>query len=305
MGAARVAARPGARARAGGRTALGATDELAEHIARPTRCCCCSTTSSTSSAPRPTLGRAPRAPAPNLDVLVTSRERLRVPASTSIAVAAARAPTTRSRCSCTRASGRSATSRPTTRVAELCAGSTTCRSRSSSPPRALKVLTPEQLLDRLESASTPQRRPATRPSAADAARDDRVELRPARRRTSSSCSPGSRLRRRLDARGRRGGLRRRPRHARVARRQEPRPPPASGALLDARDDPRVLRGTASAASGTGCPRGCSSIWSTSASKGISPRKRTVCSGRSSCRRRTATSRPRSPGRSARARSSAV
>ena len=54
--------------------------------------------------------------------------------------------------------------------------------------------------------------------------------------------PPLRLRRRLHARGRRGGVRRRPRHPAVARREEP---PALHdhrgrlALLDARDDPGV------------------------------------------------------------------
>ena len=52
-----------------------------------------------------------------------------------------------------------------------------------------------------------------------------------------------RLRRRLHARGGGAGLRRRPRHAAVARREEP-PALHERALLDARDDPGVRGGAA-------------------------------------------------------------
>ena len=75
-----------------------------------------------------------------------------------------------------------------------------------------------------------QRRAARRAAApADAARRDRLELRPARRRDAGRCSPARRVRRRLHARRRRGGLRRRGagRH-RGARRPEPAHPRPDG-----------------------------------------------------------------------------
>ena len=61
-----------------------------------------------------------------------------------------------------------------------------------------------------------------------------------------------RLRRRLHARGRRGGLRRRPRHPAVARREEP-PSLHERALLDAGDDPGVRQPARGATLGTGEP----------------------------------------------------
>ena len=78
-----------------------------------------------------------------------------------------------------------------------------------------------------------------------AARDDRVVATTFSTPRSNCCSRASPSSPRLHARVGRGGLRRGPRRAGVARRQEPRPP-ADGrrrrrALLDARDDPRVRR----------------------------------------------------------------
>ena len=97
----------------------------------------------------------------------------------------------------------------------------------------VKLLAPEQILDRLErqlSLLTSTARDLPGPPA-DAARRDRVELRPARRAAPAAPGPPLRLPRRVAARGRRGGRPRggrarhgRPRRADGARRPEPRPP---------------------------------------------------------------------------------
>ena len=60
-------------------------------------------------------------------------------------------------------------------------GSTTCRSRSSSPPPAPPSCAPEQILERLGEPPRPaQGRPRRRSAPADAARDDRLVVRPPR-----------------------------------------------------------------------------------------------------------------------------
>ena len=92
------------------------------------RCCSCSTTSSRSRG-RAGTGRA-RRECPNLRLLVTSRERLRVSGETDSGRTA--------RCAgCDRALQRRARGlEPDDAIAELCRLSTTCRSRSSWPPLA-------------------------------------------------------------------------------------------------------------------------------------------------------------------------
>ena len=96
-------------------------------------------------------------------------------------------------------------------------------------------------------AAVPETRPAQggtrrRPAPANAPRDDRVVIRPARRRRAEAVSSAVGLRRRVHVRVRRGDLLRGARHAPVAARQEPASPPGGRArpsLLDARDDPRA------------------------------------------------------------------
>src|SRR5207247_10507644 len=99
-------------------------------------------------------------------------------------------------------------------------------------------------------AASDRRRAGPARAAADAARDDRVELRAAGRHGARAVQPARRVRRRLPPRSRRSGLRperraraRPARWARVPRREEP---PASeggpgrrATILDARDDSRV------------------------------------------------------------------
>ena len=87
----------------------------------------------------------------------------------------------------------------------------------------VKLLSTRAIADRLErSLDLLTAGRADVPDApADAARDDRLELRAARRRRAAALRPPRRLLGRRVARGDRGGLRRRARRARVARRQEP------------------------------------------------------------------------------------
>ena len=90
----------------------------------------------------------------------------------------------------------------------------------------------------LPAARPAQGRTRRRAAPADASGDDRVEPRAARRAGARPVRATRCLPRRLHARGGGGGRRRRHRRAPVARRQEPRPPHGR-ALLDAGDDPRV------------------------------------------------------------------
>ena len=95
----------------------------------------------------------------------------------------------------------------------------------------------------LGSTAAAHTRTARRRRPAPSARNcDRVELRPARGGRAAAVRTTRDLRRRLDDRRGRGGVRRRTRHAPVAYRQEPHPPPHR-ALRDARDSPRVRRRT--------------------------------------------------------------
>ena len=132
--------------------------------------------------------------------------------------------------------------------------STACRWPSSSPRPAIKLLTPDAILARLEHQldvlAAGFARPARAP--ADAARRDRLELRPARRRRPPAARSAVGLRRRLRPRRGRGDLRsvgrdrwRRARRADGPRRPEPGQGRGDGrrraALPAARHDPRVRR----------------------------------------------------------------
>jgi hypothetical protein len=96
------------------------------------------------------------------------------------------------------------------------------------------------------AARPAQGRPRRRRAPRHAAHHDRLELRPPRRRRTAAVRPARRLPRRFHSGGGRSGLWLEPRHACVAARQEPRPPPPrcerGRAFLDARDDPRVRTG---------------------------------------------------------------
>ena len=71
----------------------------------------------------------------------------------------------------------------------------------------VKLLGPEQLLERIGAAARPaQGRPRRRRAPCNAARHDRLELRPARRRRTAALRPARGLPRRLHARRGRGGL---------------------------------------------------------------------------------------------------
>ena len=160
LGAARAAARPGARAgdarrrRSAPRTASPSTSPTS-------RCCCSSTTSSTSSRPPPGLAEL-LAACPNL---AAARDEPRA----APRVRASRR--TRSRRS-SRGRGRSSFSRGRARsipsfvasddgAGALRAGSTTCRSRSSSPPRASASSRPSSCSSGSRSGSTCSRAAAT------------------------------------------------------------------------------------------------------------------------------------------------
>ena len=106
------------------------------------RCSSCSTTSSRSSTRAPDLAALVEA-CPNLRLLVTSRELLRVRGEVEYEVLPLADPdAVELFCLARRLE-------PTPRSRSSAAASTTCRSRSSSPPPARRSLTPEQILERL------------------------------------------------------------------------------------------------------------------------------------------------------------
>ena len=95
---------------------------------------------------------------------------------------------TKRRSSCSAHEHRSSPASPS----RSCAGVwTTCRSRSSWPPLARRVLTIEQILERLSTAPRPvQGRPRRRSAPADAPRHDRVVATTCSRRRNRLCSRG-------------------------------------------------------------------------------------------------------------------
>ena len=182
----------------------------------------------------------------NLDVLVTSRELLHVRGEHVYPVPVlARA----AACQLFVARAREVDPgfEPDAFVDEICA-------RLDDLPLALELaaartslLTSEQLLERLGSRLDLLRggRDAELRQA-DVAGDDRVVIRPVVGRGAARACRVVGLSRQLVGRDRRAGVSRRPRGARVARRQEPRPPLGDPSPRHARDDPRVRRGAACA-----------------------------------------------------------
>ena len=178
---------------------------------------------------------------PRLDVLVTSRERLRVRASMFI------------RCRCSRGRTRATSSSPA-RARSIRSSSRTIAStnlRAARRPAAGARARRGANLAADDGAASRAAGRAPRPAARRPRRRMRGSERCARRssgRTSSSRRGAATARcaldlpRRLDARRGRACLRRRRRAARVAPRQEPAPPLGAEPLRDARDDPRVRRG---------------------------------------------------------------
>ena len=176
---------------------------------------------------------------PRLDLVVTSRERLRIGGeqvysvpvlargdSQRLFVARAQAALPEFRAGRARGRALRAPRRPA--AGDRACGRTHTAADDGPAPGAAR-----------ETPRPPARRPRRRGPAADAARDDRVVVRaPERRRAGAArgslCLPG-----RLDARAGRARLRSGRRGARVPRRQEPRPADRLGAPLHARDDPRV------------------------------------------------------------------
>ena len=226
----------------------------------------------TSSTCCPTLrGRSPSslAAAPALRLLATSREPLRIQGESRARPATARRERGRGAVHRTCAGGPPGP-RATThaRRTSSARASTACRSRSSSPPRGrsssprrLSSSGSTQRLDLLKGTRDADERHATLRATIAWSYD----LLDAGRAAALPAARG--LPRRLHARDCRGSLRCGSRHARVPSRQEPRPPahgPARrGAVLDARDDPRVRARAARGIdrcgrrSGDATPSGCS------------------------------------------------
>ena len=149
---------------------LGSKDGLAEHIA-DRRCSASSTTSSRSWMPRlssPASCRLPQPGRPRHEQGAPARPgRGRVPRPTARRSEAVRSS----------ASARRLEPYPT-RSPSSALASTSFRSRSSSPPRARRSR-PRRSWTALPASRPAQGRSRRRSAAADAARDDRVELRPA------------------------------------------------------------------------------------------------------------------------------
>ena len=164
------------------------------------------------------------AAAPSLRLLVTSREPLRIAGETELDLPPMNE-TTVSRCSSTGHVRQRPTSRNLPTSTSSCAGSTVSRSPSSSRPRGRSCSLPAQLLESSrQTAGHPEGHARRRRPPRDAPCDDRVEPRPPRSTMSRSSSLGSpSFAARCTLETAEAGLRRRPRHAGFARRQEPPP----------------------------------------------------------------------------------
>ncbi len=207
-----------------------------------------STTSSTCFPPRPARSRTLVGGRAGLRLFATSREPLRIQGEVELDLPPL-ADARRSRCSVERARAvRPDIERERDRH-RLC-------ERLDRLPLALelaaartKLLAPEALLERLGESldllkgtrDADERHATLRATIA-------WSLRPPRRARATPLRAAQRLSWRLHARVGGGRVRRGPRHARLAARQEPCPaphgPPRRGAFLDARDDPRVRDGAA-------------------------------------------------------------
>ena len=209
---------------------LGARDGLAEHIGDREMLLLLDNLEQVIEA-APALSGLVQS-CPNLALFVTSRELLRVQGEVEYAVPPlASSEAVALFCERSRLEA-------SDEIAELCSASTTSHSRSSSPPPARRHSRRADPGAPLPATRPAERRQRCRGATADTPGDDRVELRPPLRGRATSLPSALGLRGWLHAGRGRGGRRGRPRHAAVARREEP-PPLHERALLDAGDDPRV------------------------------------------------------------------
>ena len=145
-----------------------------------------------------------------------------------------------------------------------CAGSTGCRSRSSSRRRGSGSCRRPAMAAaaRRPPRAAVGRRPRPAGAPADAAGRDRLELRPARRRRRRAVRAAGRVRRRRDAGDGRGGVRHRRRRARRSTCSTGSSALAEQSLV------RVERRTSTATSGSRCSRrSASTRWSSSEGRG--------------------------------------
>ncbi len=169
---------------------LGARGDLAEHIAGNRTLLVLDNLEQLVDA-APALAEL-LAACPNLRLLVTSRERLRLEGRAGVHGSAVRAGGSASASSWPAPARCGRRLQPDEPVAEICRRLDHLPLALELAAARLKVLSPEQLLERLdERLPTPQRRAARRARAsAHAARDDRVESRPAHARRAASSSRG-------------------------------------------------------------------------------------------------------------------
>ena len=230
---------------------LGAKDGLADHIGERELLLLLDNLEQVVDA-APELSSLVEA-CPNLRLLVTSRELLRVRGEVEYPVLPLAEPEAVG-LFCARAGAE-----PDPTVHELCRALDNLPLALELAAARASVLSPKQILERLSGRLDllkGGRDADPRQQTLRATIEWSYELLDAR--GAAPLRPARRLPRRLHARGRRRGRRRRPRHPPVARRQEP-PAPHRRALLDAGDDPRV-RGRAARGVGRGrgaaaAPRG--------------------------------------------------
>jgi hypothetical protein len=210
---------------------LGSENDLAEHIHDKAMLCLFDNFEQVVEA-APGLAELLSA-CPNLDIVATSRERLRVGGEKSYPVPPL-AGSDGEALFAARARAIDPSFAPSDAVGPLCA-------RLDELPLAIELaaartalFSPEQLLAKLSQ----------RLDLLKGARDHRVVARPSRRSRATPLRPPRRLLRRLHLRSGGGGRGRRSRHAPVAPGQEPAPQArirARAALLDAGDAPGVRR----------------------------------------------------------------